>query len=124
MAVVAFAFGLHWGAIGVAAAYSLLDLVVRTPLLFHWSDVAARFRCAICSGSGAAWAWRRRLALALFGLRHFAPATLDRLGQRHRALLTLGVTAGVTWSTAAGRRRARFGGAFASTKGGLSREGR
>ena len=106
MAVVAFAFGLHWGAIGVAAAYALLDLVVRTPLLFQL--VGRRGPVSVRDLLGLLvqpWACAAAVALALFALRHFAPPSLGPgLGSAIAAVLTLGVTAGVTWSTAEGRR--------------------
>jgi PST family polysaccharide transporter len=35
-AIVAFIVGLPWGAMGVAAAYTLLDLFIRAPLLLFW----------------------------------------------------------------------------------------
>src|SRR6185295_4987915 len=36
IAVVSFAVGLPWGALGVAIAYTLVDLIVRAPLLIWW----------------------------------------------------------------------------------------
>src|SRR3546814_12433911 len=32
----AFAVGLPWGAVGVAAAYGLSDLFIRAPIIWYW----------------------------------------------------------------------------------------
>lgn len=43
-AIVAFIVGLPWGAMGVAAAYTLLDLFIRAPLLLFWVGSAGPVR--------------------------------------------------------------------------------
>jgi len=126
MAVVAFAFGLHWGAIGVAAAYSLLDLVVRTAAFVSTGRTSR-------PGFGARSARAPGAAVGLRGgggagsvraCAIFAPATLGpALGKRIGALLHPGRNRRRNLEHGRGPPlRARFGGAFASTKGGLSRE--
>ncbi|MBM4362410.1 MAG: lipopolysaccharide biosynthesis protein [Deltaproteobacteria bacterium] len=36
IAVTSFVVGLPWGAVGVAVAYTVSDMVIRVPILFHW----------------------------------------------------------------------------------------
>ncbi len=37
LAVASFVVGLRWGAVGVAASYTLVDLCVRSPVMFFWA---------------------------------------------------------------------------------------
>jgi O-antigen/teichoic acid export membrane protein len=55
-ALVAFIIGLPWGVIGVAVAYTLLDLFIRAPLLLFWVGSAGPVRTRdLLACLGPAW---------------------------------------------------------------------
>ncbi len=70
LAVASFIVGLPWGAVGVAASYTLLDLVVRGPLLLYWigrrGPVSSR---DLLMQTVPSWVCAAAIAAALFGLR-------------------------------------------------------
>ncbi len=106
VAVVSYVGGLRWGAVGVAAAYSILDLVVRTPILFAWvgKEGPVRGRDLLAAGVPN-WLAAAVAALALFGLRSALPADVPAwLGAVTGALLTVVATLLVMWFVPAGRR--------------------
>jgi O-antigen/teichoic acid export membrane protein len=106
LAVACFIAGLPWGAVGVAAAYTLLDVFVRTPILF-WlvgrsGPVSARDMLGLLP---QAWACVAVAGAALLGLRHFEAAWLTPgVGSALGFGVTLAATGAVTWMTASGRR--------------------
>lgn len=106
LAVVCFVVGLPWGAVGVALSYSLLDLVVRTPMLIYWigrrgpvssKDIWLLLLSTLACSAG--------VGAALVAFRVTVGERLrPELGCVLGALITLAVGAGITWATPTGRR--------------------
>ena len=109
LAVLCFIVGLPWGALGVALSYSLLDLVVRTPILIYWvgrrgpvssRDLLLLLVPALSCAAG--------VCAALLGFRTLAgPGLGPELGSLLGALITVAVATTITWATPGGRRSFR-----------------
>jgi O-antigen/teichoic acid export membrane protein len=105
LAALSFVFGLRWGAVGVAASYSAVDLLARTPILIRLvgrgGPVSVRDLLQLLVQP---WFCAAAVTGALLTLRHALGANLrPAVGTTLAALITLGVTAAATWSTASGR---------------------
>jgi PST family polysaccharide transporter len=92
----AFVVGLPWGALGVATAYALSDILIRLPIVWWWVGR----RGPVSSGTLFSLAWPMAVAAAaaaavlyaLLEVRLFAPTLVD-LGAR--AVITYAVAWGV-----------------------------
>lgn len=109
IAVISFAVGLRWGAVGVAASYCATDTLLRTPVLIHLVGrqgpvtVGDLVRLLM-----QPWLCAASVAGALLVLRHFGGGGMrPALGCALGALTTLGVTWAVTWATPGGRSSVR-----------------
>ena len=104
LAIASFIVGLPWGAAGVALSYTLVELVVRMPILVYWigrsgpvsvSDLLklplTAWVCAACAG------------VLLIAMRTFGPTLGAGLGSLLGALVTLAASTLVIWASPVGR---------------------
>lgn len=101
LALVSFVAGLPWGAVGVAASYALVDVLVRIPILFAWVGRIGPVRARDLLRAGVpTWAAAAVVGLALLGFRSAAPESmLPWQGALIGALITVAgtlVTVGLT----------------------------
>ena len=76
IAAASFVVGLPWGAVGVAAAYSLTDVLIRAPILFYWVGRSGPVRTGDLLRAGLPIALSAALvAPSLLGLRAWLPET-------------------------------------------------
>lgn len=106
LAIASFVVGLPWGAGGVALSYTLVDLVVRMPILVYWVGRSGPVSVAdLLKLPITAWVCAGCSAILLLGMRSTVGTTLGAgLGSLLAALITLSTTSLVIWASPVGRR--------------------
>ncbi len=97
LAVASFLVGLPWGAVGVAASYGILDLLVRAPLLFYWIGRRGPVKTRdLVDLALPAWACAAAIAVALLGLRYVLSSAVPApVGLLLATLLSVAVGGGL-----------------------------
>lgn len=101
--VIAFVIGLRWGAVGVAAAFALSDLLLRMPVLWWWVTRAGPIKMADLYLSAAPFAAGAALSFVVLSAVQGAPFPNDLSLLAASAVIAYVVS----WSTAALFRRGR-----------------